>query len=238
LIELTNLSKKYGDKEALKSLYLKVGAGEIYAYLGPNGAGKTTTIKIMTGLLSPTTGDVVIAGVRMLSEPARAKSLIGYIPDNPFVYDKLTGMEYLTLVGRLYGLDDRTIEERAHVWLERFALEEDRDNLLEGYSHGMKHKLLFTSAFIHEPKVLIVDEPMTGLDPRNTRVLKDIFLELAKKGTTIFMSTHILSVAESIATRIGIINKGELLVTGTMDEITRKSGEGLDLETFFLKVTE
>jgi len=208
MIRIKNLTKKFGTLTAVNDLSLEVSPGEIFGFLGPNGAGKTTTLKIMAGVLIPSDGDVEILGFSLLREPSQAKALTGYIPDRPFLYDKLTGLEFLHFIGGLYGLlpkeTEREIEER----LNLFDLWDWRNELIESYSHGMKQRLIICSALIHHPRVLIVDEPMVGLDPKGVRIVKRLFQKESAQGTTIFLSTHTLSTAQEICGRIGIIQKG------------------------------
>ena len=238
MIKIKNLTKQFGSLLAVNDLSLEVAQGEIFGFLGPNGAGKTTTLKIMAGVLAPTAGDVEIMGFSVLTQPSQAKALTGYIPDRPFLYDKLTGMEFLHFVGGLYGLlpkeTDKEIEER----LNLFELWDWRHELIESYSHGMKQRLIISSALIHHPRVLIVDEPMVGLDPKGVRIVKRLFQKETSRGMTIFLSTHTLSTAQEICVRIGIIQKGSLIALGSMDSFSKEADwKAKGLEALFLKLT-
>jgi ABC-2 type transport system ATP-binding protein len=238
VIQLENLTKKYGDFEALKGLDLTVPRGVLYGLLGPNGAGKTTALRIIAGILQPTSGKAVVGGFDVQAEPERAKSKLGYIPDRPFIYEKLTGAEFLRFVAGLYGQNgtdlDRRIDELLSVW----ELTEWRDELLEAYSHGMRQKLIISSALIHRPDVIVVDEPLVGLDPKAARMLKDIFRGFVNRGGTILMSTHTLEVAEALCDRIAIIQSGIIRTEGTMDDLRREAqSDDVGLEEIFLKLT-
>ncbi len=238
MIQLENLTKKYGDFEALKGLDLTVPRGVLYGLLGPNGAGKTTALRIIAGILQPTSGKAVVGGFDVQAEPERAKSKLGYIPDRPFIYEKLTGAEFLRFVAGLYGQNgtdlDRRIDELLSVW----ELTEWRDELLEAYSHGMRQKLIISSALIHRPDVIVVDEPLVGLDPKAARMLKDIFRGFVNRGGTILMSTHTLEVAEALCDRIAIIQSGIIRTEGTMDDLRREAqSDDVGLEEIFLKLT-
>lgn len=239
MIELKNLTKRYGNVLAVNNINLSIPKGEIFGFIGPNGAGKTTTIRMMGGVLAPTSGSVVIDGIDMAEDPSGVKRRIGFIPDRPFLYEKLTGMEFLRFSADLYGVEDGVFVEKARGLLEKFSLYEWAHDLIESYSHGMKQRLIFSAALLHEPTVLVVDEPMVGLDPAGIKMVKDLFCELSRKGTTIFMSTHTLTVAESICDRIGIIHKGSLIAIGTSRDLKRTAGvEEADLEKVFLILTE
>lgn len=240
MIRIENLTKKFGDLTAVDSLSLEIPKGEFFAFLGPNGAGKTTTIKLVVGLLKPTCGNVFICGYNIQDDYLKAKSLISYIPDFPFLYDKLTGREFLDFIANLYSGDNRqnNLVSVVNELLFEFGIEKDQHNLIEHYSHGMKQKLVFTAAFMHNPKVLIIDEPMVGLDPHSSRVVKKILRQKSKQGVTIFLSTHTLSVAEETADRIGIIDKGKLVVAGTLSELKNMTGIKGKLEDVFLRITE
>jgi ABC-2 type transport system ATP-binding protein len=239
MIEITNLTKRFGDIVAVHRLNLSVPEGEIFGFIGPNGAGKTTTLRIMGGVIAPTEGSVMIDGINMADDPERAKKRIGFIPDRPFLYEKLTGVEFLRFTADLYGVEEGLFCERSEKILRQFSLYHWADELIESYSHGMKQRLVISSAILHDPKVIIVDEPMVGLDPAGIRMVKDLFRSLAKRGTTIFMSTHTLTVAEDVCDRIGIIHKGSLIATGTNEELRQRAQvqEG-DLEEVFLILTE
>ncbi|CAI2717283.1 ABC transporter ATP-binding protein [Nitrospina watsonii] len=240
MIELTHLTKRYRDVDAVKGLNLTVPAGEFFGFLGPNGAGKTTTIKMLVGLLKPTSGSVLIGGHDVSTDPLRAKAILGYIPDRPFIYEKLTGREYLMFIAELYGIDMKTAAERAEEYLAFFDLMDSEHALIEGYSHGMKQKLIISGALLHDPEVLIVDEPMVGLDPKGARQVKQLFTDLCRKGAAVFMSTHSLGIAQAMCDRIGIIQKGEVIALGSMDALRRmakRDQENLELEDIFLELT-
>lgn len=239
MIEVKNLKKQYGRVLAVDSLNLTLLPGEIFGFIGPNGAGKTTTIRIMGGILSPSEGTVIIDGIDMAREPERAKKRIGFIPDRPYLYDKLTGWEFMRFSAELYGVGEDVFEERASALLKMFSLWEWVDGLIESYSHGMKQRLIISAALLHDPSVIIVDEPMVGLDPTGIRLVKDLLRLKAREGKTVFMSTHSLGVAEDICDRIGIINRGALIAMGTTKELNRTAGFAeADLESVFLKLTE
>ncbi|KQC09105.1 MAG: ABC transporter [Smithella sp. SDB] len=237
MIKLQELTKDYGTVVAVNKLNLNVAAGEIYGFIGPNGAGKTTTIRMMGGILAPTSGGIIIGGLDMAQKPVEAKKLIGFIPDRPFLYEKLTGMEFLQFSADLYNVERDTFLEKAPKLLQQFALRDWGDELVEAYSHGMKQRLIIASALLHDPQILIIDEPMVGLDPSAVRMVKDILKELAAQQTTIFISTHTLSIAEDLCHRIGLIHKGTLLAQGTLDELKHiaKLGEA-GLEEVFLTI--
>ncbi len=238
MLELRNVRKRYGRFVAVQGLDLEVRRGEIFGFLGPNGAGKTTTIRMVAGILRPTAGEVFVGGDDLLRAPEQAKSRIGYIPDRPYLYDKLSGGEFLRFVAGLWGREGEAVEARADRLLELFQLTPWKDELIESYSHGMRQKLLISSALVHQPELIVVDEPMVGLDPRSARVLKDLFRTFAEYGGTVFLSTHTLEVAEALCDRIAIINQGEIIASGTMDELrTQAEAGGAHLEEIFLKVT-
>ncbi len=238
MIELKDLTKKYGEFEAVNELNLSVKKGEVFGFIGPNGAGKTTTIKIMGGILEPTTGTVTIAGISMQEEPEKAKSKIGFIPDRPYLYEKLTGMEFLRFTADLYGVSEEAFQTTALKILKDFSLADWADELVESYSHGMKQRLIMSAALLHNPEVIIVDEPMVGLDPAGIIMVKNLFKTLAEQGVTIFMSTHTLKVAEDICDRIGVIHKGSLIAMGTTTELQREANvTEADLERVFLNLT-
>jgi ABC-2 type transport system ATP-binding protein len=238
MIQLTKLSKKYGTFTAVDGIDLTVARGELFGFLGPNGAGKTTTLRMIAGILRPTGGTVKIAGIDIAVDPMSAKSKLGYIPDRPFIYEKLTGLEFLRFVAGLYSQEGPDVEHRARELLAVFDLEEWRDELVEAYSHGMRQKLIISSAFVHRPDVIVVDEPMVGLDPKAARTLKDLFREYTRRGHTIMMSTHTLEVAQTVCDRIGIIQKGQIRAIGTMDDLRRNAERGDEgLEEIFLKLT-
>ena len=238
MIELENVSRTYGAKMAVSGLNLTVPSGELFAFLGPNGAGKTTTIKMLVGLLRPSSGHVRLGGFDVVAEPRRACSLLGYIPDVPFLYDKLTGREFLHFIAGMYGYDHRAAQERVRREMDHFELDGFIDELTEAYSHGMKQRLVFAAALLHDPAVLVIDEPLVGLDPRSSKLVKDLLRARAAAGTAIFMSTHLLDVAEQIADRIGIVDRGKLLWVGTLSELRgRLAAQHTSLEQLFLDVT-
>jgi len=239
MIELKNLTKYFGKVIAVNRLNLSVSKGEIFGFIGPNGAGKTTTLRMMGGVLAPTEGSVIIDGINMADEPEKAKRRIGFIPDRPFLYEKLTGMEFLRFTADLFGMQEGLFHQRSEQVLKQFSLYNWGDELIESYSHGMKQRLIISAAILHDPKVIVVDEPMVGLDPAGMRMVRDLFKNLAREGTTLFMSTHTLSVAEDVCDRIGIIHKGLLIATGTTEELRLRAQvqEG-DLEEVFLILTE
>ena len=238
MIKLTNLTKRYGTFTAVNSINLEVPRGELFGFLGPNGAGKTTTLRMIAGILRPTSGTVEIGGINIVSEPVAAKSKMGFIPDRPFIYEKLTGAEFLSFVAGLYDQKGPEIEHRARELLALFDLEEWRDELVESYSHGMRQKLIISSAFVHRPEVIVVDEPMVGLDPKAAKILKDLFREYTRRGNTIMMSTHTLEVAEAMCDRVGIIAHGTIRACGTMAELRRSAEAGTEgLEQIFLRLT-
>lgn len=243
MIRFSNVTKHYGEKVAVNDLELSIKPGEIFAFLGPNGAGKTTSIKMMIGLLFPTAGSIELNGFDVRKNPREAKRSIGFVPDQPELYDKLTGREFLQFVADMHGLSAESsaaaIEEQA----ANFNLVEFYDKLTEDYSHGMKQRVAFAAALIHDPAVVILDEPMVGLDPKSMRLVKDLLRRRADNGKTVFMSTHTLTVAEEIADRIGVINHGQLLFLGTCDELkshlesNNQSAENASLEDLFLTLT-
>jgi ABC-2 type transport system ATP-binding protein len=238
MIELKSLTKRYGSFTAVDAIDLTVPKGELFGFLGPNGAGKTTTLRMIAGILRPSGGTVKIGDVDVSENPMAAKAILGYIPDRPFIYEKLTGAEFLRFVAGLYSQSGKDVEHRGRELLALFDLEEWRDELVESYSHGMRQKLIISSAFIHKPDVIVVDEPMVGLDPKAARILKDLFREYTRRGHTIMMSTHTLEVAETMCDRIGIIQGGKIRALGTMDELRSSSASGTeDLEQIFLKLT-
>ncbi|MBN1295745.1 ABC transporter ATP-binding protein [bacterium] len=238
MLSIENLMKRYGKRTVVDQLSLTVNRGELFAFLGPNGAGKTTTIKMMCGLLRPGGGHVVINGFDIVKNSRAAKASFGYIPDQPFLYDRLTPREFLRFIGGLYGIKPEDCDSRTEYWLDQFELLPFQDELIGSFSHGMRQKIAFTAAFIHNPPVLIVDEPMVGLDPRGAVILKKLLRQRCEAGLTAFVSTHSLDVAEQIADRIGIIHQGRLIAEGTMSELrdmTRQSNHRL--ESIFLELT-
>jgi len=238
MIRLTNLTKRYGSFTAVDGIDLEVPSGELFGFLGPNGAGKTTTLRMIAGILKPTSGVVEIGGDDLERKPRKAKTRMGFIPDRPFVYDKLTGAEFLRFVAALYGQEGPAIERRMDELLKLFDLAPWKDELTESYSHGMRQKLIISSALIHQPEVIVVDEPMVGLDPKSARLLKDLFREFTSRGGTILMSTHTLEVAEDMCDRIGIIQGGKIVACGTMAELRHQFAAGdASLEDLFLRLT-
>ncbi|HEV8195093.1 MAG TPA: ABC transporter ATP-binding protein [Gemmatimonadales bacterium] len=238
MIELSNLTKRYGRFTAVDGINLTIPKGELYGLLGPNGAGKTTTMRMIAGILQPTSGTVKIAGIDIQQSPLVAKNKLGFIPDRPFVYDKLTGAEFLRFVSGLYGQGGPEIERRIDELLELFELAPWKDELTESYSHGMRQKLIISSALVHRPDVIVVDEPMVGLDPKSARLLKDLLREFVTRGGTVLMSTHTLEIAEAMCDRIAIVQGGRVAVSGTMDELRSQTSSGdVSLEELFLKLT-
>jgi len=238
MLKLDNVVKRYGSFEAVRGVNLDVQAGQIFGFLGPNGAGKTTTIRMIAGVLEPTSGRIEVGGDDLAAAPECAKRRIGYIPDRPHLYEKLTGGEFLRFVAGLWDRNGQGTEERADRLLELFRLTEWKNELIESYSHGMRQKLLITSALIHQPELVVVDEPMVGLDPRAARVLKDLLKTYVDQGGTVFLSTHTLEVAEVLCDRIAIINQGTIIAQGTMQELRAHAEAGEEgLEEIFLRVT-
>ena len=238
MIQIKNLSKRYGKLAAVDCLNLEIGPGEIFGFLGPNGAGKTTTIRCMMGILKATSGQVLLDGHDVVGAAQKAKAIAGFIPDRPFIYEKLSGSEFLNFVGKLHRVDTAQLGNRIAELLDHLELTPWRDELVESYSHGMKQRLVVCGALIHEPKILVVDEPMVGMDPKGSRTLKDLFCALAKNGTTVFLSTHSISVAEEICHRIGIIRQGRLICCGTMSDIQAQTDDlNGNLESAFLELT-
>jgi len=238
MIEFQDVTRSYGTTVAVDRLGLTVGEGELFALLGPNGAGKTTSIKMLVGLLRPDSGSVKVCGHDVARQTRLATRMLGYVPDQPFLYDKLTGRELLEFAGEMRGLDRAATDDRIARECDNFDLAEFIDNLTETYSHGMKQRLVFASAFLHNPAVLVIDEPMVGLDPRSVRLVKDLLRSRAAQGTTVFMSTHTLTVAEEIADRIGIVDAGRLHFLGTVPQLQKElSSEHKALEPLFLELT-
>jgi ABC-2 type transport system ATP-binding protein len=238
MIELTEVTKQYGAKVAVDRLTLRIEPGELFAFLGPNGAGKTTTIKMACGLLFPTAGTVRVGGFNLQSDGDRARQMISYVPDQPFLYEKLTGREFLQFISDMYGLTGEYGLRRIEEMIELFGLAEFVDDLTESYSHGMKQRTVFAAALLHEPKVLIVDEPTVGLDPRSVRLLKDLLRQQAKQGVTVFLSTHSLDIAQELAGRIGIVESGRLISCGPLETLRRQAELDGSLEDVFLKLTQ
>src|SRR5207253_7447225 len=238
MIELNEVTKKYGTRTAVDRLSLKIEAGELFAFLGPNGAGKTTTIKLMCGLLFPTSGSVRVGGFDLEKEGDKARQLISYVPDQPYLYEKLTGREFLQFISDMYGMERRYGQDRIEAMIKLFELENFVNDLTERYSHGMKQRTVFAGALLHEPRVLIVDEPTVGLDPRSVRLLKDLLIRETKGGATVFLSTHSLDIAQALAHRIGIVEQGRLISCGTLDALRHQASLDGSLEDVFLKLTQ
>jgi len=236
-VQVDNVSKCYGRLRAVDGVSLEVKKGEVFAFLGPNGAGKTTTIKMITGLIQPDSGSVTVCGQQMSTDNQTAKGHLAYVPDQPFLYGKLTAREFMRFVGEMYGIEKDALKRRIEHHMEQLAVTKYADQLAEGYSHGMKQRVVLAAALLHEPEVLVVDEPMVGLDPRTARRVKDIFREWADAGRSVFMSTHTLDVAEAIADRIAIINQGRIVACGTLDELKAKAAREHRLEDIFLDLT-
>ena len=238
-ISCRQLRKNFGHFEVLQGIDLEVERGEMFGFLGPNGAGKTTTIRILTGILLPTSGTVEVAGNDVVKNPQEVKRRVGYVPDRAYLYPKLTAREFLEFVGHLYGLEPRRAERVAEGLLERFELSEWTDELIEAFSNGMRQKLALTAALIHEPEIIVIDEPMVGLDPRSARVMKTLLTELIADGRTVFLSTHTLEVAQELCSRVAIIQKGRIVARGTLEELRRQAmAEQGSLEAVFLRLTE
>jgi ABC-2 type transport system ATP-binding protein len=237
MIDIQNLCRHFGPVTAVRNLTLQIPEGEVFCFLGPNGAGKTTTMKILTGLLRPSSGTAAVAGMDVQREPLKVKKLIGYIPDMPFMYDRLTALEFLQFTGDLYNLPRETTVPEAEKLLSLFGLQGFRGSLIKDLSHGMRQRLIYCSTFLHAPKVLFIDEPLIGLDPYSIRLIKDLLKKKARAGMTIFLTTHILSLAEDVADRIGIILNGELVALGTLRSLLDRNPGTHRLEDLFLKLT-
>ena len=237
MIAIENLVKKYGAFTAVDGISLRVEPGEIHGFLGPNGAGKTTTIRMIAGLLQPTAGRVMVNGKDMSGDPETAKTSLGFIPDRPYIYEKLTAFEFLRFHGGLYDIGDGDIAGRVHEMLDLFELRQWENELVESFSHGMKQRLVMAAAFLHRPRAVVVDEPMVGLDPRGARLVKDVFRRMSERGVAILMSTHTLEVAEEMSHRISIINHGRLVAQGTVADVRGLAGGEDHLTSVFLKLT-
>jgi len=238
VIRVQGLVKTFGGFTAVDDVSLEVPAGEIHGFLGPNGAGKTTTIRMIAGLLQPTRGSVEIAGHDLRRSPEDAKRALGFIPDRPFLYEKLTAGEFLRFHGGLFGQEGEAVEARARELLELFELTRWRDELVESFSHGMKQRLVMCAAFLHRPAAVVVDEPMVGLDPRGARLIKEVFRVQSGRGVAILMSTHTLEVAQEMCDRISIIQRGRIIARGTVEELSELAGSGsTGLTSVFLKLT-
>jgi len=237
MIYLDRVTKKYGSKIAVRDLTLSIPPGELFAFIGPNGAGKTTTVKMTVGLLTPTAGRILIHGKDINKNYLEAKQILAYIPDQPFAYEKLTGREFLRFIGAMYGLKHQAFQQEFDKYVSLFEMSDYIDQLIESYSLGMKQRLIISATFLHHPRVVVVDEPLVGLDPQSARLTKDLFrTEVKNNGSTIFMSTHILSVAEEIADRIGVIHQGQLIALGTLAELKQQSQMDGKLEDVFLNL--
>lgn len=234
-IKTINLTKYYGNFPACVDINLDIPKGDVFAFIGPNGAGKTTTIKMLTGILKPTKGDILINGISISKNPLEAKKIIGYVPDRPFLYEKLTGKEFLLMVKEIFNVPDKEFNSSVDFYLDYFDFNDRIDELIENYSHGMKQKVVLISALIHDPEIFIMDEPLVGLDPKSSKLLKDLIINLSQKGKTFFISTHILSLVEEICNNLAIINKGKLVLSDTIDNI--KSHQNHDIEDLFLEIT-
>ncbi len=237
MIELINLTKKFGDLTAVDNISIYIPRGEFFAVLGPNAAGKTTTIKMMTGMIKPTSGTVKIAGFDIQKEPIQARKKMAYVPDFPFLYEKLTVWEFLKFTGQMFDMEEDLIIKNATELINIFNLSEFVNKTIENLSHGTTQRVALASALLHNPEVFIIDEPMVGLDPHHARIMKDILKERSRKGMTVFFSTHQLEVAAELADRIGIINKGKLIAVGTVEEIRRQSKTSGSLESVFIELT-
>ncbi len=237
MIELVNLVKKFGPLEAVSGISLTIPRGEFFAMLGPNAAGKTTTLKMLAGLIKPTSGCARVCGFDMQIQPLEARRRIAYVPDFPFLYDKLTWWEFFRFTGQLFQMSNQRIEANAQELITRFHLEDFVNRPLEGLSHGTRQRVAIVSALLHEPEVFVIDEPMVGLDPQHARVVKDVFKERSRAGVTMLVSTNHLEIAEEMADRIGIIHGGKLVAVGNRDELRKQSGSSGALEEIFLSVT-
>ncbi|HEY4952023.1 MAG TPA: ABC transporter ATP-binding protein [Verrucomicrobiae bacterium] len=237
MIELVHLTKKFGDLVAVNDVSLTIPRGEFFAMLGPNAAGKTTTLKILAGLMKPTSGCARVCGFDMQTQPLDARRRIAYVPDFPFLYDKLTAWEFFRFTGQLFQMSDAKIESNAQELISRFHLADFVNRPLESLSHGTRQRVAIVSALLHEPEVFVIDEPMVGLDPQHARIVKDVFKERSRAGVTVLVSTHQLSVAEEMADRIGIIHGGKLIAVGNRDELRNQSGGSGQLEEIFLSLT-
>ena len=237
MIELIHLVKKFGDLTAVDDVTLTIPRGEFFAMLGPNAAGKTTTLKILAGLMKPTSGISRVAGFNVQTDSMQARRCMAFVPDFPFLYDKLTPWEFIRFVGQLFRMDDSRIRSNGQALVERFGLEPFMNKTIEGLSHGTRQRVAILSALLHDPDVFIIDEPMVGLDPQHARVVKDILKERSRAGVTVLVSTHQLSVAEEMADRIGIIHQGRLVALGTVEDLRRRAGAAGHLEEAFLSLT-
>jgi ABC-2 type transport system ATP-binding protein len=237
MIELDQLVKKFGSLTAVDQVSLRVNRGEFFAVLGPNAAGKTTMIKMLAGLIKPTTGRALICGFDIQAQPLEARKRLAYVPDFPFLYDKLTAREFFRFIGQLFQLEPGRIEQNSAELVARFHLTGYVDRALEGLSHGTRQRVAIVAALLHDPEVFVIDEPMVGLDPQHARIVKDVLKERSVKGMTVLVSTHQLSIAEEMADRIGIIHEGKLIAVGTREELRTRSGSSGQLEDIFLALT-
>ena len=238
MIKLMDVSKDYGSKEAVRRLTLEIPKGELFCFLGPNGAGKTTTIKMLCGLLRPTHGEITITGMAMREDAIAIRKLMGYIPDTPFLYERLTPDEFMRFTGDLYRVPQDRLERELKSSFELFGLEEHRHVLIKDLSHGLRQRLAYASTFLHDPQVLLIDEPFIGLDPHSIRLIRNLLREKCRAGMTILLTTHILALAEDMADRIGIISEGRLIALGTLDELKSQTAVAGGLEGIFLHLTE
>lgn len=240
MLKLQNLSKTYskGAVKAVDNIDLEIKSGEIFGFLGPNGAGKTTTIKMIVGLLKPDSGSIILDGVNVWEDSLKAKSMISYVPDNPEIYDRLTGIEYLNFIADMYGISKDERSEKIKYYTNMFNIEDALGDIINSFSHGMKQKLVLTSALLNNPNLFILDEPMVGLDPKSSFNLKEIMRKMCDQGKTVFFSTHVMEVAEKLCDRIAIINKGKIIALGTMEELRAHAQEQQSLENIFLELTD
>jgi ABC-2 type transport system ATP-binding protein len=238
MILTEHLTKRYGGLTAVNDLSLNIPQGQFFAFLGPNGAGKTTTIKLLAGLLKPTSGRALVGGYDIHKEPVQARQALSYVPDMPFLYDKLEPMEFMVFVGQLYGMERTEVVRAGDELFEMFGLDEIRRQMIEALSHGTRQRLVIAAALLHQPKVIIIDEPMVGLDPRSARLVKNVLKQRSRAGVTVFLSTHVLHIAEELADQVGILHRGKLVAVGTIDELREVSGEKGELEDAFLALTQ
>jgi ABC-2 type transport system ATP-binding protein len=239
LIKFDAIHKNYGDFTAVKEINLEIAKGELLGFLGPNGAGKTTMIRMLTGIIKPTSGSISIGGYDLYKEPIKAKALIGYVPDRPYLYEKLSPVEYFDFMGGLYNVPKERVKEVSERMLKLFDLWDKKNELIESFSHGMKQKTAMIAAILHDPEILVVDEPTVGLDPKSIKLVKEYFKQYTKEGKTLFLTTHTLSVAEDLCQRIAIIRHGEIIALGSLKDLQEQAKmPGNDLESVFLKLTE
>lgn len=237
MIELKEVWKEFGSKVAVRNISLSIPRGELFCMLGPNGAGKTTTMKLLCGLLRPSRGTMTVGGFDAVAEAHEVRKILGYIPDTPFLYDRLTPVEFMEFIGDLYGFPrEHTLAEQEH-WFALLGLNEYRDVLIKDLSHGWRQRVVYASTFLHKPQVMLVDEPFIGLDPHSIRLIKDLLKKMTREGMTIILTTHILALAEDLADRIGIVQRGELVALGTLSELITQGGQGGRLEDVFLSIT-